>query len=446
VSLWGLLAAGLLVCTLGPGFARNPAGAQTSPPTSAPSTSAPLGTSTTVPSPSGPAVAGRLVDENREPVEGVVFTVSLDGEGVGEATSDSNGQWRVEVPEPDTTYSVTIDTDTLPEGVGLRDPDRDTLDDVRVRTGPKVVLFPLGEPAPGGPAAWESILDLTVEGIRFGLVLAVASLGLSLVFAVTGLTNFAHGELVTFGALVAFFLSAAALELPLPIATVLAVVAGGLLGSANELVLFRPLRKRRSGNISLIVVTIGLGLFLRNLYLVLFEGRPRPFDEYTIQKNIDLGPISLRPKDLWIMALCVVVLVGVALILQKTRLGMSLRAVADLKDLAEASGIDVNRVILYTWVGCGGLAALGGVLFGISDTISWDMGFTLLLLMFAAVVLGGLGTAYGPMVGAIIIGVASQVSTYWISTKYRIAVALAVLIVAVIVRPQGILGRRERIG
>jgi branched-chain amino acid transport system permease protein len=196
----------------------------------------------------------------------------------------------------------------------------------------------------------------------------------------------------------------------------------------------------------LIVVTIGLGLFLRNLYLVLFEGRPRPYRDYTIQKNYDLGPISLRPKDFWIMAICVIVLLGVALILQKTRLGMSLRAVADIKDLAEASGIDVNRVILYTWIGCGALAALGGVMFGISDTVTTDLGFNLLLLMFAAVVLGGLGTAYGPMVGAIIIGVTSQVSTYWISTKYRIAVALAVLIIAVIVRPQGILGRKERIG
>jgi branched-chain amino acid transport system permease protein len=146
------------------------------------------------------------------------------------------------------------------------------------------------------------------------------------------------------------------------------------------------------------------------------------------------------------MALCAMVLIGIAVTLQKTRLGMSLRAVADLKDLAEASGIDVNRVILYTWIGCGALAALGGVLFGVSDTISFDMGFSLLLLMFAAVVLGGLGTAYGPMVGALIIGVVSQVSTYWISTKYRIAVALVVLIIAVIVRPQGILGRRERIG
>ena len=99
-----------------------------------------------------------------------------------------------------------------------------------------------------------------------------------------------------------------------------------------------------------------------------------------------------------------------------------------------------------TWTGAGALAALGGVLQGIGDTVQWDMGFTLLLLMFAAVILGGLGTAYGPIVGGIIIGVTSQVSTYWISTKYRVAVALVVLIIAVMIRPQGILGRKERIG
>jgi branched-chain amino acid transport system permease protein len=410
--------------------------AQQTPTTTVPATTAPV----------GPAVGGRLVDERQRPVEGVDFEVRLDSQLIDRATTDADGRWRVDVPQPDTTYRVTIVVDTLPEGVTLRNPDRETLDDVRVRTGLKTVIFPLGQPGPTGPSAWEQIVDLAAEGVRFGLVLAVASLGLSLVFAVTGLTNFAHGELVTFGALVAFFFSVSVFHFSLPLATALAVIAGGLFGAANELVLFRPLRKRRSGTVSLIVVTIGLGLFLRNLYLVIFEGRPRPYRDYTIQENVDLGPISLRPKDFWIMAVCVFVLVGVALVLQKTRLGMSLRAVADLRDLAEASGIDVSRVILYTWIGSGALAALGGVLFGISDTVTSDLGFNLLLLMFAAVVLGGLGTAYGPMVGALIIGVASQVSTFWISTKYRIAVALAVLVIAVIIRPQGILGRRERIG
>jgi branched-chain amino acid transport system permease protein len=427
----------LALCALGSGTAGAQETTTTTTATTPPTTVAPA---------AGPAVGGRLVDQDDNPVEGAELEVRLADEVIDGATTDANGEWRVAVPEPDTTYVVTLDTETLPEGIGLRDPERDTLDNVRVRTSLKVVLFPLGEPTSGGPSAWESIIDLAAEGVRFGLVLAVASVGLSLVFAVTGLTNFAHGELVTFGALAAFFFSVSVFDLPLPVATVLAVVLGGLFGATQELVLFRPLRKRRSGTVSLIVVTIGLGLFLRNLYLVLFEGRPRPYVDYTIQTNVDLGPISLRPKDFWIMAICVVALVGVAVVLQKTRLGMSLRAVADLKDLAEASGIDVNRVILYTWIGCGGLAALGGVFFGISDTVQSDLGFNLLLLMFAAVVLGGLGTAYGPMVGAIIIGVTSQVSTYWISTKYRIAVALAVLIIAVILRPQGILGRRERIG
>jgi neutral amino acid transport system permease protein len=416
-----------------------PATAQETTTTSAPATGE-------APVPSGPAVGGRLVDGEGNPVADAELEVRLGDEVVGDATTDANGEWAAAVPSPDTTYSVTLDVESLPEGVALRDPDRQTLDDVRVRTGLKVVIFQLGERGPTGPPAWERILDLAAEGVRLGLVLAVASLGLSLVFAVTGLTNFAHGELVTFGALVAFFLSVSVLDLPLPLAAVIAFVIGGAFGSVHELILFRPLRRRRSGTVSLIVVTIGLGLFLRNLYLLLFEGRPRPYEDYTIQTQVDFGPISLRPKDFWIMAICAIVLVGVALIMQKTRLGMSLRAVADLKDLAEASGIDVNRVILYTWIGCGALAALGGVLYGISDTVTWDMGFTLLLLMFAAVVLGGLGTAYGPMIGGVIIGVASQVSTYWISTKYRVGVALAVLIIAVLLRPQGILGRRERIG
>jgi neutral amino acid transport system permease protein len=133
-------------------------------------------------------------------------------------------------------------------------------------------------------------------------------------------------------------------------------------------------------------------------------------------------------------------------VLQRTRLGTAMRAVSDSRELAEASGIDVQRIIVATWVIGAGLAALGGVLQGVSETVTWDMGFTLLLLMFAAVILGGIGTAYGAVLGAILIGLASQVSTYWISSKYRTGIALAVLIIAVLLRPQGLLGRSERIG
>jgi branched-chain amino acid transport system permease protein len=139
-------------------------------------------------------------------------------------------------------------------------------------------------------------------------------------------------------------------------------------------------------------------------------------------------------------------MVAYALLIQRTRIGMATRAVADSRELAEASGIDVQRVMQSTWVLAGALAALGGVLWGVTETITSDMGFELLLLMFATVILGGIGTAYGPLVGGLVIGVASQVSTYWIDSRLRIGVALAVLIIVILVRPQGILGRRERIG
>ena len=394
----------------------------------------------------GPAVGGRMRDLERNPIEGVQFEVRLDDELVGTGETNADGEWRVEVPEAETIYTVTILTDTLPEGVALRDPDRTTLDNVEVRAGQKNVLFPTGERGPTEPPAWEQLADLAAQGIRLGLVIGLAAVGLSLIFGVTGLTNFAHGELVTFGALMAYFFSVSGFDLPLVVAALLAVLAGALFGSGHELVLMRPLRRRRSGNVSLIVVTIGLGIFLRNLYLLLFEGAQRNYDEFAIQRNVDFGPISLRPKEFWSMAICVVVLLTVAFILQRTRLGTSLRAVADEKDLAEASGIDVDRVILSTWVMCGALAALAGVLPGLTDGLSWDMGFRLLLLMFAAVILGGLGTAYGPIVGGLIIGMVSEMSTYWISPKYRTGVALAVLILAILIRPQGILGRKERIG
>ena len=132
--------------------------------------------------------------------------------------------------------------------------------------------------------------------------------------------------------------------------------------------------------------------------------------------------------------------------LRHTRLGAAMRAVADNKDLAEASGISVDRVILYTWALGAALAGLGGIFLGITQTVQWDMGFVLLLIMFAAVVLGGIGTAYGAAMGGLIIGVATEASTFWIPVEFKHVVSLGVLIVVLMVRPQGLFGVKERIG
>jgi branched-chain amino acid transport system permease protein len=132
--------------------------------------------------------------------------------------------------------------------------------------------------------------------------------------------------------------------------------------------------------------------------------------------------------------------------LRHTRIGTAMRSVADNKDLAKASGIDVDRVILYTWALAATLAGLGGILLGITQTVQWDMGFVLLLTMFAAVVLGGIGTAYGAAVGGLIIGVTTETSTFWLPVEFKVVVSLAVLILVLLVRPQGLFGQKERIG
>lgn len=394
------------------------------------------------------SIRGQIIDEKAKPIAGVRITVRKGADTIGDARTGADGKFVVALPGGG-VYSVTLDTATLPEGVELSSKKAATLPRVEVLDGfSRSVRFPLGPATGGGPSTVDQLLDLAFNGLRLGLVLAVASIGLSLIFAVTGLTNFAHGEMVTFGALIAYFVtsSAAGPGWSLFVGAAVAVAAGGGFGLAQERVLFRPLRRRGLDPTALIVVTIGLGILLRNVYLIIFGGGPRPYNQFTLQKNLDLGPFAPRPKDLVIMLTCIVVLALYGFFVQRTRTGTAMRAVADSGELSAASGIAVDRVILTTWGLGGALAAFGGVLAGVSDTVQWDMGLTLLLLMFAAVVLGGLGTAYGPVVGGIVIGVVSEVSTYWISPKFRTGVALAVLIVMILLRPQGLLGRPERVG
>jgi branched-chain amino acid transport system permease protein len=165
-----------------------------------------------------------------------------------------------------------------------------------------------------------------------------------------------------------------------------------------------------------------------------------------VQKEIEFLGIEAVPKNIFIIVSSFVVLGLVGLFLMKTQTGVAMRAVADNSDLAESSGIDVNRIILATWIMGAGLAGLGGIYFGVSESVQFNMGNRILLLIFAAVVLGGLGTAFGAMLGGFVIGLAVEVSTYWIETELKTAIALAALIVMLLFRPQGLLGSKERIG
>lgn len=397
----------------------------------------------------GETVGGTLTDGAGDPVPGVTIVVeTAEGDLVEEAVTGDDGTWMVPLPGPG-DYRATLIEDTLPEEVGLRNPDRATLE-FTMRVGQaRTLLFPLGEDVRVGRDFTGRFLQSLTNGIKFGLIIAMTAIGLSLIFGTTGLINFSHGELVTFGAVVAYFFNAGdtpATSLHLAVAAGIAILAGAALGGGLERGLWRPLRARKVGLFQLLVISIGLMLALRHIILIFFGGRSRQFVGFAVQTPMQLGPIRITPRDLTVMVLSLVILLGVAALLERTRLGKAMRAVADNRNLAESSGIDVQRIILLIWIMGGALAATGGVFLGTVENVSWLMGFRLLLLMFAGIILGGLGSAYGAMVGSLVVGIVTEVSTLWFAAELKFVWALLALIIILLIRPQGILGFKERIG
>ena len=399
----------------------------------------------------GESIGGKLIQtvgDEKSPVEGVTIIITQDGSEIGTGQSDAEGSWEIPVPGAG-LYDVRLDTSTLPDGVGLTDPEKEELTDINVRAGQaKKVIFPLGEGNVSSVSTYERVGALFISGLKLGAIIALCAVGLSLVYGVTGLVNFAHAEMVTLGAVAAYFFHAspAGPQWPLVVAAIPATFVGVAFGWVQEEGLWRPLRARNVGLIAMMVVSIGLSFAVRHLILIFFGGEPRAYPDFAGQPPIEFLGISVIPKNLITIGVALVVLAGVGLFLQRSRSGTAMRAVSDDADLAESSGIDVNRVILITWMLAGGLAALGGIFFGLNEAVQWDMGFGLLLLIFAAVVLGGLGTAYGTMVGGFVVGIAVEMSTLFMPNELKTAVGLVVLILILLVKPEGLFGTRERIG
>ena len=388
-------------------------------------------------------VRGTISDPDGEPIAGVIFFVTGPDDFSGEATSDEDGNWSVEVPGSG-SYAVEIDTDTLPDGVALTDPERTSLS-VTVFSNSKTVLFPTGEDAGGGEGLLARATQLAVDGLAFGLIIALAGVGLSLIFGTTGLTNFAHGEIVTFGAIIAFVFNNL-LGLPFLLAAAFAVALSGAFGWLQDTGLWKQLRRRGTGLIAMLVVSIGFGIALRYTYLFFFGGKTEQFREFSGQPGISLGVVDITPKSLIASAVAVVALGLTIWWLVGTRMGKASRAVADNPALASASGIDVERVINRVWIIGATLAGLAGIIYSMNVGIFWMQGFQMLLLVFAGVILGGLGTAYGALVGSLLVGVLIQMSTLVIPPELKNVGALVILIVILLIRPQGLLGRAERVG
>jgi neutral amino acid transport system permease protein len=388
-------------------------------------------------------VVGNVKNEG-EPLEGVRIVVSGGGY-TAETVTDADGKWLIGVPEK-AAYSVTLDQTTLPAGIAVME-EGGAEQSVEVgQSGSVTKNFFIGEGERIVVSLFDQVVARVIYGINFGLMLGLAAVGLSLVFGTTGLSNFAHAEMVTFGAIAAFFLGGV-LGLPIWIAIPVAVLVSSLMGWGLDSGLWRPLRRRGLGLVQLMIVSIGLSLAVRYIFQFLVGGGTTQLPGFDSPKIKLFGATSLSIIDMASMVLSLIVIIGFAWWLMNTQTGKATRAISDNPDLAAASGIDVDGVIRTVWIVAAGLAGLAGVLWAyFRPGIKWDMGAQILLLIFAAVTLGGLGTAFGALFGSLVVGLLVEVSSLVIPADLKYVGALVVLIVILLVRPQGILGRKERIG
>jgi len=384
---------------------------------------------------------------SRAPVAGVTIVVTNQaGTEVTRGETGTDGTIALPVPAKD-YYVVTLDVSTLPDGVSLINEEKFTavIQKDAFTTNDKLVRFFTGASASSSTSLFNKILQRSVDGVRLGLIIAICSVGLSLIFGTTGLTNFAHGEMVTFGGLMAFWLNVI-IGIPLLIGAPLVIVLGGLFGFLFNELIFGRLRKRGIGLISQLVVSVGLSIMLRNFYLYQFGGRTRPLDDFSLQVAKKFGPVSITMRDLTTAIISLVVLIAVAMFLQRSRTGKAIRAVSDNSALASSTGIDTQRIIRIVWIAGGALAALGGVFRGLDEQVGFEMGSGLIFLMFAGITLGGLGSAYGAHVGGFFVGLFVELASLVVPAELKNAPALFILVVVLIVRPQGILGRKQRVG
>jgi len=286
--------------------------------------------------------------------------------------------------------------------------------------------------------------DRALNGLSLGSVYALGAVGLTLVYGILKLVNFAHGDFLTFGVYMAYLVSVT-WELPLVVAIFWAMASTALLGIVLEKVMWGPMRARGAGLLQFVLTSIGLALVIRYAIQYAWGTEIRGLD-VNQTAVVELFGLDIGRTQLIVLLIGVAVLVGVGLMLRYTLLGKRMRALSDNLELAEASGIDTSRVVLYTWIFAAGLAGLAGVLIGgYQGSFDPEVGFTLLLPIFAAVVLGGIGDAFGALAGAMLLGVVIELSTLVIDARWKVTIGFVILILALIVRPQGIFGKAKAI-
>lgn len=287
------------------------------------------------------------------------------------------------------------------------------------------------------------MLQLIVYGIISGSILALGAIGLTLIYGMLNFANFAHGDLMALGAYLALFFKVT-LALPMWLAFILGMLCTALLGVCLDRVWFRPLRQREARAAIMAISSLGLALILQNLIRMLWGPQVQYYSRAIhFPFTVPVLQVRLNTQQVLIFAIALGLVILVSLFLQRTKLGKAMRATSDNFTLALVSGIDTERVVFWTWLLGAGLAAAGGILLGMSVRLQPIMGWDLLLPIFAATILGGIGSPYGAMAGALIIGLAEELSTPFIRTEYKPAVSLVLLVLVLLMRPRGLFAERQ---
>jgi neutral amino acid transport system permease protein len=286
-----------------------------------------------------------------------------------------------------------------------------------------------------GPVA---VGQTTLNGLVAAGYFALGAVGLTLVFGTLRIINFAHGDLLTLGAYLTFGVNA--LGAPFWPAAAVAVALTALLTYALDFVIWAPMRRARTSTLQLFLVAIGLAMVIRYT-IQFFAGSQVRSVGQDVLSSIDVGPFHLGSLQALVLAVGVAAIAAVGLALAFTRSGKQMRALADNMALAEVSGIDTRRAVRLIWLVAGGLAALAGVLYAAAvGSVNPNFGFVILLSLFTAAVLGGVGNAYGALAGGIVIGLAQEWSTLFVGVQWKPVVGFAILIIMLLVMPRGIFG------
>lgn len=297
------------------------------------------------------------------------------------------------------------------------------------------------------------IAQSLADGILTGAIIALGAIGVSLGLQILRFANFAHSELITWGAYLALvFVSFAgagqsigplSFGWQLVMALVLAAVLTGMIAWLVDILVFRRMRRAGAQTLSMVFASFGAALVMRHI-IVLIWGHGSHYYTRELQIATEILPgVRMLPDQIFILALCVVIVAMLHLYLSRSRTGMAMRAMAENPALARVCGIEVEKVVRWTWILSGALAAMAGVFLGLTPQLHPEMGFSILLALFAAAILGGTGSLIGAVVGGLLVGLAENLSVLVVSAGYKTAMPFVLLLLVLFFRPQGLFGHKQ---